>query len=270
MSELRGILVATGASDGRMQEGSIRIDANVSVRPVGSDELGTRCEVKNLNSLRSLVRAIEYEAERQADLARLRCFGHPGDPPLGRDRRPHPLAPLEGRGLRLPVLPRARPRAGGPRRCPARGGPGERRASCRPPGGSASPRSPAPTRSPTRSRPSSPSTSTSSSWRRPASGPTPPSPSTRAANDAAAKADAARALEPSAFAALVRLESAGTLSATQSKAVLAELLDGDGEADPEEIARRLGFEALEDLGARGGRRRRHRRSPGRVGPVCRG
>jgi len=64
-SEIRAILVATGASDGRMEEGSMRVDANVSVRPPGSDSFGTRCEVKNLNSLRSLVRAIEYEAARQ-------------------------------------------------------------------------------------------------------------------------------------------------------------------------------------------------------------
>jgi aspartyl-tRNA(Asn)/glutamyl-tRNA(Gln) amidotransferase subunit B len=66
VSELRAILVATGASDGKMEEGSLRVDANVSVRPVGSAELGTRCEIKNLNSLRSLGRAIEHEAERQA------------------------------------------------------------------------------------------------------------------------------------------------------------------------------------------------------------
>ncbi|MHB8594925.1 MAG: Asp-tRNA(Asn)/Glu-tRNA(Gln) amidotransferase subunit GatB, partial [Acidimicrobiales bacterium] len=63
--ELRAILVATGASDGRMEEGSMRVDANVSVRRVGSYELGTRCEVKNLNSLRSLSRAIEHEIGRQ-------------------------------------------------------------------------------------------------------------------------------------------------------------------------------------------------------------
>ena len=65
VAELRGILMATGASDGRMEEGSMRVDANVSVRPVGSTAFGTRCEIKNLNSLRSLVRAIEYEAARQ-------------------------------------------------------------------------------------------------------------------------------------------------------------------------------------------------------------
>jgi aspartyl-tRNA(Asn)/glutamyl-tRNA(Gln) amidotransferase subunit B len=68
VSELRSILVAIGASDGKMEEGSMRVDANVSVRPVGDPELGTRCEVKNVNSLRSLVRAIEYEARRQVDV----------------------------------------------------------------------------------------------------------------------------------------------------------------------------------------------------------
>ena len=66
--ELRGILVATGASDGRMEEGSMRVDANVSVRPAGTEAFGTRCEIKNLNSLRSLGRAIEYEAARQIAL----------------------------------------------------------------------------------------------------------------------------------------------------------------------------------------------------------
>ncbi|HMD47071.1 MAG TPA: Asp-tRNA(Asn)/Glu-tRNA(Gln) amidotransferase subunit GatB, partial [Acidimicrobiales bacterium] len=67
-AELRAILVATGASDGRMEEGSMRVDANVSVRPRGSAQFGTRCEIKNLNSLRSLSRAIEYEASRQIAL----------------------------------------------------------------------------------------------------------------------------------------------------------------------------------------------------------
>ena len=67
-AELRGILVATGASDGRMEEGSMRVDANVSVGPAGTSAFGTRCEIKNLNSLRSLGRAIEYEAARQIAL----------------------------------------------------------------------------------------------------------------------------------------------------------------------------------------------------------
>ncbi|HEV2362392.1 MAG TPA: Asp-tRNA(Asn)/Glu-tRNA(Gln) amidotransferase subunit GatB [Acidimicrobiales bacterium] len=68
VSELRAILVATGASDGRMEEGSLRVDANISMRPAGATEFGTRCEVKNMNSLRSLGRAIEYEAARQIAL----------------------------------------------------------------------------------------------------------------------------------------------------------------------------------------------------------
>ena len=67
-AELRQILLATGVSDARMEEGSMRVDANVSVRRTGDTELGTRCEVKNLNSLRSLGRAIEHEARRQVDL----------------------------------------------------------------------------------------------------------------------------------------------------------------------------------------------------------
>ena len=54
--------------DGNMQEGSFRCDANVSVRRKGSDKLGTRCEIKNLNSFRFLERAIEYEARRQIEL----------------------------------------------------------------------------------------------------------------------------------------------------------------------------------------------------------
>jgi len=66
--ELRGVLLATAVSDARMEEGSMRVDANVSVRPAGSDELRTRCEIKNLSSLRSLGRAIVYEAQRHVAL----------------------------------------------------------------------------------------------------------------------------------------------------------------------------------------------------------
>ncbi len=64
VSELRAILVAIGASDAKMEEGSMRCDANVSVHEVGTP-FGTRCEIKNVNSVRSLGRAIEYEARRQ-------------------------------------------------------------------------------------------------------------------------------------------------------------------------------------------------------------
>jgi aspartyl-tRNA(Asn)/glutamyl-tRNA(Gln) amidotransferase subunit B len=65
VAELRAVLLAIGVSDVKMEEGSMRVDANVSVRPVGTSELGTKVEVKNMNSLRSLGRAIEYEIERQ-------------------------------------------------------------------------------------------------------------------------------------------------------------------------------------------------------------
>jgi len=54
--------------DGNMQEGSFRCDANVSVRPVGTDKLGTRTEIKNVNSFRFLERAIDFEVERQIDI----------------------------------------------------------------------------------------------------------------------------------------------------------------------------------------------------------
>lgn len=57
-----------GICDGNMQEGSFRCDANVSVRPAGSEALGTRCEIKNLNSFRFLERAIDYEVARQIDI----------------------------------------------------------------------------------------------------------------------------------------------------------------------------------------------------------
>ena len=68
VEELRAILVATGASDGKMEEGSLRVDCNVSVRPEGTTAYGTRCEIKNMNSLRSLGRAVLYEAARQVEL----------------------------------------------------------------------------------------------------------------------------------------------------------------------------------------------------------
>jgi aspartyl-tRNA(Asn)/glutamyl-tRNA(Gln) amidotransferase subunit B len=67
-SRLRSILVWIGVNDGNMEEGSLRCDANVSVRPVGQQRLGTKAEVKNVNSFRYLQKAIEYEIERQIDV----------------------------------------------------------------------------------------------------------------------------------------------------------------------------------------------------------
>jgi aspartyl-tRNA(Asn)/glutamyl-tRNA(Gln) amidotransferase subunit B len=68
LAALRTLLVYAGVSDGNMEEGSLRCDANVSVRPRGSNELGTRAEIKNLNSLRNVARAIEHELTRQVAL----------------------------------------------------------------------------------------------------------------------------------------------------------------------------------------------------------
>ncbi|HEX3011648.1 MAG TPA: Asp-tRNA(Asn)/Glu-tRNA(Gln) amidotransferase subunit GatB [Syntrophomonadaceae bacterium] len=68
MEKLRSILLFAGVSDCKMQEGSLRCDANISVRPVNQKEFGTRTEIKNLNSFRALEKAIEYEARRQMDL----------------------------------------------------------------------------------------------------------------------------------------------------------------------------------------------------------
>ena len=65
---LHSLVVWLGICDGNMQEGSFRCDANVSVRPVGQKEFGTRTEIKNVNSFRFLERAIQYEARRQIEL----------------------------------------------------------------------------------------------------------------------------------------------------------------------------------------------------------
>ena len=65
---LHGLVTWMDICDGNLQEGSFRCDANVSVRPKGSDAFGTRCEIKNINSFRFLERAIEYEAARQIEL----------------------------------------------------------------------------------------------------------------------------------------------------------------------------------------------------------
>ena len=65
VKKLRGILRYLESCDGDMEKGSMRCDANVSVRKVGDNRLNNRCEIKNLNSMRFIMKAIEYEAERQ-------------------------------------------------------------------------------------------------------------------------------------------------------------------------------------------------------------
>ena len=65
---LHALVVWIGICDGNMQEGSFRCDANVSVRKTGAEQLGTRCELKNLNSFRFMEQAIDYEAKRQIEI----------------------------------------------------------------------------------------------------------------------------------------------------------------------------------------------------------
>jgi len=68
VEELRRILLFAGVSDCKMNEGSLRCDVNVSVRPVGSEELGNRCEIKNVNSINFIGRAVDAELVRQTEL----------------------------------------------------------------------------------------------------------------------------------------------------------------------------------------------------------
>jgi len=67
LTELRSLLESLGVSDVRMEEGSLRCDANISMRPAGAKEYGTKVEIKNMNSIRSVERAVRYEIERQTE-----------------------------------------------------------------------------------------------------------------------------------------------------------------------------------------------------------
>ncbi|MFZ4668010.1 MAG: Asp-tRNA(Asn)/Glu-tRNA(Gln) amidotransferase subunit GatB [Microthrixaceae bacterium] len=238
VSELRAVLVAVGASDGKMEEGSMRVDCNVSVRPRGADEFGTRCEIKNINSLRSLGRAIEYEAARQVDLITA------GDRVVQETRhwneedgRTHTLRSKEGADdyryfpdpdlvvldpdpewiervrAALPPLPAARravlvDRLGATREQAALLVERELDVLC---------------------------------LATVEAGAEPVRTLTHAEHNLSD--DRARDLDPAAFASLVSMELAGELTATQAKTVLAELVEHGG--DPVAIAADKGFEAMD-------------------------
>lgn len=68
LEKLKSIIQYTGVSDVKMEEGSLRCDANVSLMPVGSTEFGTRAEIKNMNSFKAVQRGLEYEVERQSEV----------------------------------------------------------------------------------------------------------------------------------------------------------------------------------------------------------
>ncbi|HET9547771.1 MAG TPA: Asp-tRNA(Asn)/Glu-tRNA(Gln) amidotransferase subunit GatB [Desertimonas sp.] len=241
VQELRQLLEAIGASDAKMEEGSMRVDANVSVRRPG-EPLGTRCEIKNLNSVRSLGRAIDYEARRQAHLVEAgdtvrqetrhwdegdgrthtlrtkedaddyRYFPEPDLVPLVPD-----AAWIESVRAAMPALPAARRAA---------------------------------LAAATGADPASESVSVVVDRRQDG----------YVLAVAAAGGNAARALvhvkeafaeqgsEPAVpaadLAALTRLEVDGSLTATQAKAVLAELV-ANGGGDPAAIAKQRGFESMD-------------------------
>ena len=93
---LRTTIRQLGVSDVNMEEGSLRVDGNISLRPAGSEELGVKTELKNMNSFRFLERGIEAELERQRDLIECGGGGRPGDAPLrSRDGSLTPLRSKE-------------------------------------------------------------------------------------------------------------------------------------------------------------------------------
>ncbi|MDA8311156.1 MAG: Asp-tRNA(Asn)/Glu-tRNA(Gln) amidotransferase subunit GatB [Actinomycetota bacterium] len=247
VTELRALLVATGASDGRMEEGSLRVDANVSVRRAGARAYGTRCEVKNLNSLRSLGRAIDHEAARQVSL--LEATGTVVQETRHWDESAGRTIPLRSKEEAfdyryfpepdlVPLAPDDEWRA---RAADAVGMlPSARRERL------------------VLLLDKDPTPQQAEQIRvlvgqglddmvvaATAHGAPIDLALVRAANELAADLDAALALDPAAFGALVRMEAQGDLTATQSKAVLAALLTAGG-GDPAAIAAEKGFEALSE------------------------
>jgi aspartyl-tRNA(Asn)/glutamyl-tRNA(Gln) amidotransferase subunit B len=249
VTELRAILVASGASDGKMEEGSMRVDANVSVRRGADDPFGTRCEIKNLNSVRSLGRAIEFEAQRQIALiesgeAVVQQTRH-WDEGAGRTQALRskedaydyryflepdlvPLVPdaewIRAVGDTLGMMPAARrtrllellEEAGGA----------------------------------TEAQRDQVTTVVDLGLddlvvEVVAGGVGTALALARTANEAATDAEAARSLDPKSYLELLMLEARGSLSATQVKGVLAELLARGG-GDPAAVAREKGFEAMSE------------------------
>jgi aspartyl-tRNA(Asn)/glutamyl-tRNA(Gln) amidotransferase subunit B len=242
VTELRAILVATDVSDARMEEGSMRVDANVSVRSAGETAFGTRCEIKNLNSVRSLVRAIEFEATRQIDLLEAghavrqetrhwdegdgrthtlrvkedaddyRYFPEPDLVPLAPDdawqqriRRELPMLPAERRQVLAGAV--GLPPADAAVALLVERGRDDLVLATVEAGGDAG------------------RAVVHAEHNLPPDGPAP--------------------VTASALAALTRLEVDGQLTATQAKAVLADLVDGGGDGDPAAIAAAKGFEAMD-------------------------
>ena len=268
VSELRAILVADRCvrrQDGRGLDACRRQRQRATSR---ATPLGTRCEIKNLNSVRSVGRAIEYEARRQVGMLEAGEIGPPGDPALGRERRSHAHAALQGGRRRLPLLPRARPRPVDPdpewiervraalpvlpaarreRLAAATGAGGRQRGR----DGRGRPR-------PGRLR---------------ARGAATPAATRRARSCTSRRRSPSRAPQPSVpagdLAKLTQLEIDGKLTSTQAKQVLADLVAGEG-GDAEAIAAARGFEAMDTSELESMVDDGDRRPAGRVGEVpCR-
>ncbi len=237
VAEMRGIVLALEVSDAKMEEGSMRVDANVSVRPRGSDELRTRCEIKNINSLSSLGRAIAHEANRHIDLydtgeRPIQETRH-WDEEAGRTRSgrskeneedyryfPEPdLTPLVPTAAELEAIDASIPELPGAQRAAL----GKAAGIAPPEAGLIVDRGHA----------------------------------KFALDTIAAGTDGSRVivhldnnladglgeLTPESFAGLVRMETGGELSSTQTKAVLAEMVSSGGNAT--DIAAEMGFEAMD-------------------------
>jgi aspartyl-tRNA(Asn)/glutamyl-tRNA(Gln) amidotransferase subunit B len=247
-TELRAVLVASGASYWKMEEGSMRVDANVSVRRSADAPFGTRCEIKNLNSVRSLGRAIEYEADRQIalleagevvvqqtrhwdeDAGRTQTLRSKEDAYDYRYFLEPDLVPLvpDSEWIRavadtmapMPALRRSR--------MVELMGRGEGITGA------------------TEDQVSTvvdlgldPLVVAAA-----AAGVTPSLALARTANEAANDAEAARRLDVESYVALLSMEAEGSLTATQAKTVLAEMLEHGGQ--PAAIAAARGFEALSE------------------------
>ncbi len=115
VGKLRTILRYIGSCDGDMEKGSLRADVNVSVRRPG-EPLGTRCEIKNVNSIRFIGQAIDTEARRQIEIIEDGGNDRPGDAAVRSGARRDALDALQGGGARLSLLPRSRPPAARDRR----------------------------------------------------------------------------------------------------------------------------------------------------------
>jgi aspartyl-tRNA(Asn)/glutamyl-tRNA(Gln) amidotransferase subunit B len=269
VDELRSILVATGASDGKMEEGSLRVDANVSVRRRGEQAFGTRCEIKNMNSLRSLGRAIDYESARQITLVegggRVAQETRHWDEDAGRtgsmrskeeayDYRyfPEPdLVPIAPEAEWISAVAAALPRL-----------PADRRAAIADASGMAADSDAVVTvvrlglddlveaassgAASSGAGASGAGASGAASVAAAGAGAAGGAASVavrRVANEVASDPDAAARLDRAAFGRLVGMEAGGQLTAAQARTVLKTLMESGG--DPATIAAGLGFEAME-------------------------